>query len=137
MVGTLFRPLYLKALGETLADQRIDGGFDEGGGDPFPLAPALSIVQDRALVVGDVAIKLARLPNEALHAGIGGFDLGEIVGQVRLQSELRPCSDDGALSRHLPCRSGACPSKDPPSCQKASRTPICSRDKEAPAMCAL
>ncbi len=32
------------------------------------------------MVVGDVGKKLACLSNEALHVGIGGFDLGEIVG---------------------------------------------------------
>ena len=80
-MGTLFRPLHLLILGEALADERIDGGLDEGCCNPFPMAPPLFIVRDRALIVGDVGVELAGLSNEALHASIGGLDLGEIIGQ--------------------------------------------------------
>ncbi len=67
MMGALLRPLHLLAFDDALADQDVDRRLDEGGGNPLALPPAFSIVRARALVIGDVGMKLTGLSNEALH----------------------------------------------------------------------
>ena len=55
-VGTFPRPLHLLLLGETPADDEVDGGFGEG--DDLAMIPALRIVRDRGDIVPDVGDQL-------------------------------------------------------------------------------
>lgn len=48
------------ALAEALADDRVDGTFDEASGDALSITPPFRVVRDHVLVVGDIRIELCR-----------------------------------------------------------------------------
>src|SRR3954469_20054260 len=84
-MGADLRPLHLLLLGEAPANDEVDGGFHEGGGNPFTVVPALAVVDDRRGVVGDVGGQSGSRLDQSLQPGIGGVQDGSIRSQ-----RLRP-----------------------------------------------
>jgi hypothetical protein len=74
-------PLHLLLLAEVLADQNVDRRLDEGGRDQLAIAPALSVIRNRADVVSDVGGKFGGGFGEPFPVGIVAFQGVDIVGQ--------------------------------------------------------
>jgi hypothetical protein len=68
-VGPFLRPLHLLLFGEASADDEVDGGFHEGGGNPFTVVPASAVIDDRRGVVGDVGGQSGGRLNQPLQPG--------------------------------------------------------------------
>jgi len=79
-VSTFLRPAHLLSLAEALAHHRVDRRFDETGRNPLAVAVSLGIVRDRAGIVGDVDLELARRFAKGLQARVIGFEEVEVVG---------------------------------------------------------
>ena len=75
------RPLHLLPFGEALADHEVDRGLDKRRGDPLAVAMPLSVVRDRAGIVGEVGAELGRGAREPLQARIVAGQVVEVIGQ--------------------------------------------------------
>ena len=57
-MGATWSPGHLLLLVEAFADHLNDGRFHKARADPFPIAVALTVVGNEALVVRDIGMKL-------------------------------------------------------------------------------
>ena len=80
-VGTFLGPLHLLLLGETPADNEVDGGLGKGGRDDLAMIPALRVVRDRGGIVPDVGGQPGRRLDQPRQAGIAAGQGGDILGQ--------------------------------------------------------
>ncbi|HXZ70645.1 MAG TPA: hypothetical protein VEH31_07225, partial [Streptosporangiaceae bacterium] len=80
-VGTGGCPAHLLFLDHALADDLVDRGLGERGGDGLASTAALPVVRDPPGVGADVAVELADRPEQPglLRAGLGGVEADEDV----------------------------------------------------------
>jgi hypothetical protein len=75
------RTLHLLLLGEAPIDYEVDDGFHKSSGDPFPVALASTVDDDRHGVVGDVGGQSGGRLDQPLQSGTSSVQGGDIRRQ--------------------------------------------------------